>query len=54
MYTTWKQMTEVSDDTLSGVEYLRLQALGSPEFLERDQNFNVLWVANFQAMKALS
>ena len=31
MYTTWKKMTEVSDDTLSSVNYLRLQALGSPE-----------------------
>ena len=47
-------MTEAADDTLSGVEYLRLQALGSPEFLERDDNFNVLWSANFQAMQALS
>jgi hypothetical protein len=54
MYTIWKQMTEVSDDTLSGVSYLRLQALGSPQFLERDDNFNVLWTTNFQAMKALS
>jgi hypothetical protein len=54
MYTTWKKMTEVSDDTLSSVNYLRLQALGSPEFLERDENFNVIFSANFQAMKALS
>ena len=54
MYTTWKKMTEVSDDTLSSVNYLRLQALGSPEFIERDENFNVIFSANFQAMKALS
>ena len=54
VYTTWKQMTEVSDDTLSGVNYLRLQALGSPEFLERDSNHNVIFTATFQAMKALS
>ena len=54
MYTTWKKMTEVSDDTLSSVNYLRLQALGSPEFLERDEIFNVIFSANFQAMKALS
>jgi hypothetical protein len=54
VYKIWKQMTEVSDEALSGVEYLRLQALGSPQFLERDDNFNVLWSANFQAMKALS
>ena len=54
MYTTWKKMTEVSDDTLSSVNYLMLQALGSPEFLERDENFNVIFSANFQAMKALS
>ena len=54
VYTVWKQMTEVSDETLSSVEYLRLQALGSPEFLERDENFNTIWSANFRAMKALS
>lgn len=54
VYTTWKQMTEVSNDTLSGVNYLRLQALGSPEFLERDDNHNVIFHATFQAMKALS
>ncbi len=54
VYTTWQQMTEVSDDTLSGVNYLRLQALGSPEFLERDSNHNVIFTATFQAMKALS
>tara|TARA_Y100001951_G_scaffold96134_1_gene94462 strand:- start:259 stop:663 length:405 start_codon:yes stop_codon:yes gene_type:complete len=53
-YTIWQQMTEVADEALSGVDYLRLQAMGSPEFLERDENFNVLWSANFQAMKALS
>ncbi len=54
IYTTWKQMTEVSDNTLSGVNYLRLQALGSPEFLERDSNHNVIFHPPFQAMKALS
>ena len=54
IYTTWKQMTEVSDNTLSGVNYLRLQALGSPEFLERDSNHNVIFHTTFQAMKALS
>jgi hypothetical protein len=54
IYTAWKEMTEVSDDTLSSVNYLRLQALGSPEFLERDENLNVMFSANFQAMKALS
>ena len=54
MQSVWRELTKVSNDTLSSVNYLRLEALGSPEFLERDDNFNVLFAANFQAMKALS
>lgn len=52
--TVWKQVQNVSNDTLSSVNYLRIQALGSPEFLERDENFNTIFSANFQVMKALS
>lgn len=52
--TVWKQLNEVSDDTLSSVGYLRIAGLGSPEFLERDENFNVMFSCNFQVMKALS
>jgi hypothetical protein len=52
--TIWKQMQNVSNESLSSVTYLRIQGLGSPEFLERDKNFNVMFRANFQVMKELS
>jgi hypothetical protein len=52
--TAWKQAQNVCNQTLSSVNYLRIQGLGSPEFLERDTNFNVIFSANFQVTKALS
>lgn len=52
--TIWRQLQEVSEDALSSVVYHRIQAFGSPKFLERDSNFNVMFSANFKIMKDLS
>jgi len=43
----WQALSKISNDTLSGTVYQRVQALQSPFGLERDDRDRMIFVANF-------
>lgn len=50
----YKLLDQLAGVTLSSVRYLRVEAVSSPLFLERDANNRVKMVCNFQVHKELS
>jgi len=51
--TLWELLTSVSNSTIEGTLYHRIEATSSPFVFERDQSRRVLFSCNFNVMKEL-
>lgn len=53
-YDVFTELNQVSNTALSGTTYLRIAAVDSPTFLERDRNDRVIFTTNYDVLKELS
>lgn len=52
--TIYRLLTQVTNQTIGSVLYHRIEAISSPQLLERDQNYKSVFTTNFYVMKELS
>ena len=52
--TIWRLLTKVTDRTLSGVRYLRIEAINGPAPLRRDDQDRELIFANYQVWREIT
>lgn len=50
----YRLLTQITNQTIGGVRYHRVEAISSPALLERDKNYKAIFTTNFYVMKELS
>jgi len=53
-YDIFTELNQIVGSTLTGTHYLRVAAVDSPTFLERDRNDRPIFTANYDVLKELS
>lgn len=49
--TIYRIFTQVANQTINSVKYLRIQAISNPSVMDRDSNRRVLFTANFHVIR---
>lgn len=50
--TVWRALSKISNQTIGSTRYLRVAAVDSPTFIERDENHRPIFSTNFDVVKA--
>lgn len=49
--TIYRVFTQITNQTINSVNYLRIQAIASPSVMDRDSNRRVLFTTNFRVIR---
>lgn len=49
--TIYRTLTQIANQTINSVRYLRVEAISSPEVMDRDESRRVLFTCNFYVIR---
>ena len=52
--TLYRTITQISNQTINSVRYLRLQPISNPSVMDRDANRRVLFTCNFYVVRVMT